>query len=408
MQNHSDNRSRVDALIAKGVDIPCPETVEIDVSIDPERIAEGVVLEAGSRIRGADTSIGPGCRIGQESPATIENCQLGKEVELKGGYFSESVFFDRAQMGSGAHVRAGTILEEEASGAHTVGLKQTLLLPFVTLGSLVNFCDVLMAGGTSRKNHSEVGSSYVHFNYTPHQDKATASLIGDVPRGVMLDQPPIFLGGQGGLVGPARIAYGCVIAAGAVYRRDALDAGMLVGAKPPTGSLAYNPDVYRSIRRILTNNFIYIGNMYALKAWYQQVRKPFMTDAFEARCCDGALRCLDIVLAERIRRLGQVAEKMKKSLEIGRAENDPALGTCFDEQERFMKMWPKIEAILRAGPQKDVGSENRNVFLAEWESFRGGDYLESIQKLKPDAKRNGTAWLGSVVDTIVEGCSAVL
>jgi UDP-N-acetylglucosamine/UDP-N-acetylgalactosamine diphosphorylase len=90
-------------------------------------------------------------------------------------------------------------LEEEASGAHAVGLKQTIFLPFVTAGSLINFCDALIAGGTSRKDHSEIGSSYIHFNYTPHQDKATPSLIGDVPHGVMLDQPAIFLGGQGGL-----------------------------------------------------------------------------------------------------------------------------------------------------------------------------------------------------------------
>jgi len=30
-------------------------------------------------------------------------------------------------------------------------------------------------------------------------------LFGDVPRGVMLNQPPIFLGGQGGAVGPIRV-----------------------------------------------------------------------------------------------------------------------------------------------------------------------------------------------------------
>ena len=107
-------------------------------------------------------------------------------------------------MGPGAQVREGCLLEEEANGAHCVGLKQTILFPFVTLGSLINFCDCLMAGGTSRKDHSEVGSSYIHFNFTPDGDKTTASLFGDVPRGVMLDQPPIFLGGQGGAVGPVR------------------------------------------------------------------------------------------------------------------------------------------------------------------------------------------------------------
>jgi hypothetical protein len=43
----------------------------------------------------------------------------------------------------------------------------------------------------NRKDHSEVGSSYIHFNYTPNQDKASASLLGDVPRGVMLREPPM-------------------------------------------------------------------------------------------------------------------------------------------------------------------------------------------------------------------------
>ena len=92
-------------------------------------------------------------------------------------------------MGLGAQVRETCILEEEASGAHCAGIKQTILLPFVTLGSLINFCDCLMAGGTSRQNHSEVGSSYIHFNFTPDGDKTTPSLIGDVPRGVMLAEP---------------------------------------------------------------------------------------------------------------------------------------------------------------------------------------------------------------------------
>lgn len=78
-----------------------------------------------------------------------------------------------------------------------MGLKQTILFPFVTLGSLINFCDVFMAGGTSRRDHSEVGSSYIHFNYTPRGDKATPSLVGDVPRGVMLNKEPFFSGDRG-------------------------------------------------------------------------------------------------------------------------------------------------------------------------------------------------------------------
>ena len=98
-------------------------------------------------LRGADGHLRRG-RLGAEGPVTIEDCYLGPQVELKGGYLRQSVFLEKASMGLGAHVREGCLLEEEASGAHCVGLKQTILLPFVTLGSLINFCDCLMTGGT--------------------------------------------------------------------------------------------------------------------------------------------------------------------------------------------------------------------------------------------------------------------
>ncbi len=197
----TNNSNRI--FTDRGVVVHHPETVALDVS--PEQIAPGAEIFPGCRIRGSATSIGPGCRIGAEAPATLVNCRVGRGVRFNGGFAEEAVFLDGASAGSGAHIRPGTLFEEQASCAHAVGLKQTILMPYVTLGSLINFCDCLMAGGTGPKDHSEVGSSYIHFNFTAHQDKATPSLIGDVPRGVMLDRPPIFLGGQGGLVGPVRI-----------------------------------------------------------------------------------------------------------------------------------------------------------------------------------------------------------
>src|SRR4030043_1475757 len=219
---------KVNFLLKKGVRMTAPFSVEIGEEVDLKRIDGSLIIYGAARIYGDTTLISPGVKLGYEAPVTLIKCQLGKEVELKGGYLSESVFLDKAKMGSNAQIRAGCLLEEESGGNHTVGLKQTILLPFVTLGSLINFCDCLMAGGTSRKNHSEVGSSYIHFNFTPDGNKTTASLIGDVPRGVMLREHPIFLGGQGGMVGPRRLAYGTVIAAGSVCRKDELRPDRLI------------------------------------------------------------------------------------------------------------------------------------------------------------------------------------
>ena len=165
-------------------------------------------------------------------------------------------------MGLAAHVREGCLLEEEASGAHCVGLKQTILFPFVTLGSLINFCDCLMAGGTGRKDHSEVGSSYIHFNFTPDGDKTTPSLIGDVPRGVMLRERPVFLGGQGGMVGPLRVGYGNVIAAGTILRNDVTEENKLVVGKSYTGSVTnFTPNQYSGLSRLVSNNVLYLANL---------------------------------------------------------------------------------------------------------------------------------------------------
>ena len=343
--------------------------VFVGPEVDPARIAPDAEVYPGCHIRGAKTSIGPGSVLGAEAPVTIENCQLGRGVKLKGGFFSGAVFLDGANMGSGAHVREGTILEEEANGAHTVGLKQTVLFPFVTLGSLINFCDILMAGGTSRKNHSEVGSSYIHFNFTPHQDKATASLVGDVPRGVLLNQKPIFLGGQGGLVGPARIAYGCVIAAGGVCRKDVLEENQLhVPSSPAEKTVLFEPGVYKNLDRIVENNLIYIGNIRALKAWYENVRVLFVRDEFDRACHEGALANLDLILKERIQRLDQLAEK---------AGNIPG-------------SWKNICVPTDAAADKGV--------LCEIKKADKADYISAIQNLSEDSRAGTAAWLQSIVD----------
>lgn len=403
MSTTSQISPSVQKLLVRGVRIPCPFSVEIDESVNPEQIAPSVILHTGCKISGAKTSIGPGSEIGRETPATIEDCQLGNQVELKGGYFSGATFLDGVNMGSGAHVRPGTLLEEESGGAHTVGFKQTIFLSFVTAGSLINFCDALVAGGTSRNDHSEIGSSYIHFNFTPHQDKATPSLIGEVPRGVFLDQAPIFLGGQGGLAGPVRIAYGTVIPAGTICRQDILEECRLFAA--PGAAQEERPfasGVYRGIHRIVKNNLIYIGNLWALKSWYQYVRIHTMsTDEFRRACHAGALKQIEDGLAERVKRLKELAGKMPSSLKHARAETgeDPAPGIRA-QQQSLITRWPEIEAGLQAGHSDQTGAAHRDVLLKEWEQTASdSDYINAIRSLSPQARKAGTAWLQEIVDS---------
>jgi hypothetical protein len=403
MSHASGISQSVQSLLDKGVRIPSPYSVEVDESVNPDRIAPGVVIHTGCRIAGAKTSIGPGSELGKEAPAAVEDCQLGHKVELKGGYFSEAVFLDGATMGSSAHVRPGTIIEEEAGGAHAVGFKQTIFLSFVTAGSVINFCDALMAGGTSRKNHSEIGSSYIHFNFTPHQDKATPSLIGDVPRGVFLDQPPIFLGGQGGLVGPVRIAYGTVIPAGTLCRQDVLDERRLFAAAPAAKEArVFAAGVYRGINRIVANNLIYIGNLWALRAWYQSVRiRTMAADAFSKACHAGALAQIEDGLKERLKRLKEVADKMPASIKRAAAETGEELPAALKmQQQALADKWQEIEMRLKAGPPATIGNADRDAFLKAWERIDAAPgHIQAVNALSLSAKKAGTAWLQEIVNS---------
>ncbi|MFA6013245.1 MAG: protein GlmU [Desulfobacteraceae bacterium] len=385
------------SLRDRGVSIPAPSSVEIGDEVQIDRISgEGVTIHGGCRIFGKTTFISKGCIIGREGPVTLDSCQLGPDVKINGGFVKSSVFLNGVTVGYGAHIREGSILEEEASVAHTVGLKQTILFPFVTLGSLINFCDCFMAGGTSRKNHSEVGSSYIHFNYTPNQDKATASLLGDVPRGVMLNNKPIFLGGQGGMVGPCRLNYGTVIAAGTIQRKDELEPDRLLfgGALRP-GNIKHTPGIFQNIPKVVGNNLYYIANQIALMNWYKHVRTRFVSDSFPLPVLQGLFETLALSMGERIKRL-------KEFLEKASAVRDSA------GHEPLTKNWNRLENDFKGLMSDDssIGEEKRDAFLKSFDSFLNQtvveNYIDAIKSLDMETASAGTAWLSDIVDDVYQ------
>jgi bifunctional UDP-N-acetylglucosamine pyrophosphorylase/glucosamine-1-phosphate N-acetyltransferase len=394
-------------LIDKGVDIPNPSTLDIGEEVGIEQISgNGVKIYPGCRIYGKETVIAAGAQIGYEGPATIDNCQIGPDVELRGGYFNRAVFFEKARMGLGAHVREGCILEEQSSGAHCVGLKQTILFPFVTLGSLVNFCDCLMAGGTSRKDHSEVGSSYIHFNFTPDGEKATPSLIGDVPRGVMLNQPPIFLGGQGGIVGPVRLGYGNVVAAGGILRGDYPEDNKLIIAKSFRGALIdFLPKSYKSISRMASHNIHYLANLSALEQWYVHVRRQFVNrQEFGELIYAGALDKLVLAKKERIKRLREWVENMNVTCgkNRGKGSDDPGKREFCEKIEEICDLFaPEIAA--------NAGIENRDRFMTGFLKHNDNHdgYIGTVKSLPNPVLQHGVFWLDEIVDDIRRQASAI-
>jgi bifunctional UDP-N-acetylglucosamine pyrophosphorylase / glucosamine-1-phosphate N-acetyltransferase len=249
-----------------------------------------------------------------------------------------------------------------------------------------------------------VGSSYIHFNFTPNQDKATASLIGDVANGVMLDQAPIFLGGQGGLVGPSRIAFGTVIAAGSVFRKDQLKPDRLVfegGGRG--GNLPYSTGIYRNVKRQAVNNIIYMANLVALMAWYTHIRRLFVGERFPQLLYEGLTATLKLAIRERIKRFTEFCEKLNRSKKIyqqqmgeeasaqlihqkealysGRHRTIDVINDCLHEIDRYEN------AAFRSIIQKKIDQS-------------GGNYIDVIKGLENKEAALGTRWLQSIVDEV--------
>ena len=413
MEPYLQLSEKVKKLTEKGVAIPQPTAVEIGADVDIRRIAgSGVVLHPGTRIHGKNILIGAGSKIGGEGPTTLINCQLGRDVELKGGFFKESLFLDRVSIGSGAQIREGCILEEESGGNHTIGLKQTILFPYVTLGSLINFCDCFMAGGTDRKNHSEIGSSFIHFNYTPNQDKATPSLLGDVPRGVMLNQPPIFLGGQGGLAGPIRIGFGTVTPAGTILRRDCPEGGKILNDHPVcVEDKEFYPGYYPEIRRRVINNIYYLANILALKAWYTHVRALFFgRQDLGSALGVAAAGSIQGAFDERQKRFRELVEKMPKSITL-MEENRLGKPAVLLQQRELVKKWPDLQVCIQDKTEDEVNISDRDVLIRtvlEKLEQNQTDYVSTVRSLHPDVKARGTAWLQAIVDHVVRKAVEVI
>jgi hypothetical protein len=202
-----------------------------------------------------------------------------------------------------------------------------------------------------------------------------------VPRGVRLRERPIFLGGQGGLVGPARIGFGMVTAAGLVRRGDCPEGGMLLmGENGPAAVQPFHPGLYGDIRRHVTNNILYIANLLALRQWYLHVRLTASADEERGDALwKGALSTLEAAIAERIARFRALAEKREASLEM--AEN-------------------LLHGDLR---EAEAGRAERDGYcktLAAARAAQGSDPIRVIRSLDPDARAMGTAWLNRVVDAV--------
>ncbi len=384
------NRQRVFELRDRGVDVWGPERVYVAAEVPLENIEPGAVIRQAN-LSGPELQIGRGTRIGVSGHAHVANCQIGRDVELGAGTYDTATILDGARVRGFAELRPGTLLEEQVEAAHSVAFKNTVLTATVVAGSLINYCDLFMSGGTSRKNHSEVGSGVVHFNFDPRGDK-WGSLIGDV-RGLLLRSARIFVGGQCGLVAPLQVGFGAVTAAGSVVRSNVEDNRLHFENAEGRSIENFDPEIYAGLRPKFLTTALLIGNLRALARSYELVRLPFAED-YQKPLYRAAQQQCRIHIAERIQRLQKIIDKLDRSITKSSESGDDRLIACQDEHRRLIERREKIVAILTSEPElSPVPAE----FLGPYEKARRAlSHIDAVRQVSEEAAQSAAGWIYSV------------
>jgi UDP-N-acetylglucosamine/UDP-N-acetylgalactosamine diphosphorylase len=221
----------------------------------------------------------------------------------------------------------------------------------------------------------------------------------------MLKQAPIFLGGQGGLVGPCRLEYGTVIAAGTISRKDELRPGRLIfGGGGRSGNVPFAAGHYHGFKRILTNNILYLANLAALGQWYDQVRRLFVSNDFPQPLLEGLQEKLHMAADERIVRLSELVHKLGEQETEG-VEN-PSESIPRSLQKGHINWLPELESFLRENRNRAGDHALRDRFIeiiCKEFTQNGKQYLKVIKGLSSDASEIGTRWLQGIVNEVTDG-----
>jgi hypothetical protein len=151
------------------------------------------------------------------------------------------------------------------------------------------------------------------------------------------------------------------------------------------------------------NNFIYIGNLLAMKAWYSDVRVVTMDTPHGRLAREAALAVLDHMVEERVKRLDGLVGKLPDSIAQWQAQGEDAEAQA---QQSLVKAWPKAKDALWAAAL-EVSAE-QDAFLAAWQKHAvGRPHVEAVQALPLETKQQGTAWLQRYVDWALGMASAI-
>ena len=129
----------------------------------------------------------------------------------------------------------------------------------------------------------------------------------------------------------------------------------------------------------------------------------------------GRPRVIWLGISGHTKRLGQLAMKMPRSIEIlkSQAGATGAASRRLQQKEEFHNRWPEVEGFLSRAGRETTGDFRQMDRFLEGINRRIGtaghqNYIEAIQGIDPDLKKSGTLWLQSIVDEVVDRVGEVM
>jgi len=217
---------------------------------------------------------------------------------------------------------------------------------------------------------------------------------------------PIFLGGQGGLVGPLRIGYGCITAAGSIIRKNELkNDRIILGGGFKDASIPRQVDVYKNVAHIFNNNIYYIAGLISLKFWYKYIRSLFIYDDFSQELIHGMQNNLDHCIAERIKRLKIFSDKLKLSKKILFTKIKDKTSKTILIHEKAIEQFNLVNEIFKTECENDKLNEEGKQFIRVIKKKikeSGKKYINLIQNLTAEEHEKGSKWLFDIEHKIVK------
>jgi len=208
------------------------------------------------------------------------------------------------------------------------------------------------------------------------------------------------------VVGPTRIGFGSVLAAGSVYRGDYGEGLLVLGERTRDGSTAFRPRALGAIRAKVGKNILYLGELIALWAWYRHVRPRLAGGDPLAQAVIAAGRSMvEANIDERLKQMDRFRDLVKECLPEAAGGDGQAPLT--GEWREFVGRWDAVRPIIEGFRAIEGRTELREA-LCERLAAGPSSYTAAIQALDPDARRVGTEWLTSIRSELMDRCRAAL